>query len=153
MAISLRCVFLAAVGFLLLSLCVGCSKYDKKLNVDEVSELLSGELSLPEGPFDYYMEDGLRGRAYVIYLRDRSFFDLNKSKVAMMLESIKIESGTSWDLTIHFENSSHSPPFDYDLFYDYFQLYTGDPHVEADGVLNEEHGVYMLRIKNFESVE
>ncbi|MEO0511173.1 MAG: hypothetical protein AAF065_15090 [Verrucomicrobiota bacterium] len=139
------------VGFFLIGFCVGCSNYDKKFNVDEVSGMSFGNLSFPEGPFDYYMKDSLRSRTYVIYLGDQSFFELNESKVAVTLNNIEIEPGTSWDMMIHFEESSYSLPFDYSLAYDYIQLHTGDALVEADGLVNEEHGVYMLRVVNFKS--
>jgi hypothetical protein len=147
---SLLRVFSIA-GILLLTFCVGCSKYESERDVVEVSGLSTGELAPLEGSFDYYKEDALRFDAYVIYLKDRTFFDLNESEVSVILKDIKVEPGASRDMTIHFEKSPYSLPFDYSLAYDYIQLNTGDSLVEIDGLINEDHGIYMVRIMNFKT--
>jgi len=139
------------IAGLLLTFCVGCSSYNYESNAVEVTGLSSGELALPGGSFDYYTVEALRYNAYVFYFKDRSFFDLNETEVAVALKGIKIKSGTSRDMTVHFEGSPYSLPFNYGLIYDYIQLNTGDPLVEADALFSEEHGVYMLRIMNFKA--
>jgi hypothetical protein len=142
---------LSIFGALFICFLTACYDYTHELAVEDAPGLLVGKLTFPKESFDYYKKDSLRYNAYVFYFNDRSFFDLNRSKIAVTLKDKIIEPGTSWDLRIHFEESSYSPPFDYSLVYDYMQLHTGDPLVEADGLLNEENDVYMLRIMNFKS--
>ena len=144
---------LSIFGIFSVSFLTSCSDFTYQHDIKEIPGLLTGSLVLPEESFDCYKEDALRGQAYVVYLESRLFFDLNEPDIILTLKSIQVEPGTSRDLIIHFAESPYSPPFNYDLKYDYIQLVTGDPLIEADGLVNEEQGVFILRIMNSKSEE
>lgn len=126
----------------------GCTKYTEKSEVYEIPGINLGGLVFPDSKFTYFKKETYRDDIYLVYFKDLTFFEINKEFIVNIIHNIQDESLSRRDITHNFLDSNLSPPINYELTYDYYEIATDDPLVSADGLVNEEHSIYMLRIYN-----
>ena len=142
--------FLSKVFFIYstIFLFLGCAKYTHKEDVNSIPGIKLGSLVLPGSEFNYYKQEAYRGDTYLIYFKDEAFFDNNKENVISAINSVLVDPEGGRNFIVNFNEYDSSLFFDFDLTYDYYEIATDDPLVSADGLVNEEHSIYMLRIYN-----
>ena len=139
----------APAALLLLIALFGCADYDYQKSVEDISGLNLGGFSLPGSSFDLYRQEAYRGDVYLLYCRDNSFYDLNRQSLLSESHNVRIDPNGGKNLTANFDNSSLSPPLDFDITYTYYRMNSYDTNLKIDGLYNEFSKVFLVRIMDW----